>query len=217
MLKNHNKKELHFAIPFSLFIAGLIMISAGLFFAVKPYFGLINFMFSNKSSSAVSSSKPPPSPSKGSNKVPTIIYSQYGAVMGHLTIKSSGIINYPVYHGDGNDQLRNGIGQFTGGHYPGEGGKIILDAHRETFFHNLRYVKAGDMVDFTTSYGRYTYKVYKIKILPDTDTDIIAPDDSHEYLVMYTCYPFDTIGYHPKRYVVYAKLISGTKVKIPKY
>ena len=211
------KQDLHFAIPVSLFLLGLACLFIGFYFIACQYSGYISFIF--KGSCTVSAAKRTTSSVQHPNKntIPAIVYSQYGTVMGHLTIKSAGIVNCPVYHGDGNDQLRKGIGQFVGGKYPGEGGKIILDAHRETFFHNLRLVKSGDKVGFTTIYGQYIYKVYDIKILPDTETSIIAPDSSQENLEMYTCYPFDTIGYHPKRYVVYAKLVSGTKVKIPKF
>lgn len=215
MIKNQ-KKGLHFAIPFSLFILGTLLIAGGLFFILKPYFEMRYVIFSS-SSQVIQSSVPVFSTqATSSSSEPSIIYSEFGKVMGSLTIKTAGIIAYPILHGDGNVQLRNGIGQFTGGNYPGEGAKIILDAHRETYFKNLKSVKVGDEVDFKTSYGQYIYKVYSIKILKDTDTSIIAPDNSHEYLVMYTCYPFNTIGYHPQRYVVYATLISGTKVRIPK-
>ena len=30
-----------------------------------------------------------------------------------------------------------------------------------------------------------------------------------ENLIMYTCYPFDALGFTPDRYFVYAKYVSG--------
>ena len=216
-MKTHRTKELHLAVPLSLFMIGIVLIAGSLFFILRPYYGFIAYMLSNQSSSQVISKTKPVKAQSTPMKIPTIVYSGFGKVMGNLTLKSALIENYPVYHGDGNPQLRDGIGQFTGGCYPGEGGKVVLDAHRETFFRNLKLAKIGDLVYFNTCYGKYIYKVNAIKILKDTDTGIINPDYSHEYLVMYTCYPFNTIGYHPQRYVVYANLVSGTKIRVPKY
>lgn len=213
MSKLHLKKELHFAIPFSLFLLGLLLISGSLILVLRSYWDLGRvFLNGGPASSSVKLF----SGASSDAAEHSIVYSPYGAVMGALTIESAKIVNMPVLHGDGSDQLRSGIGEFAGGHYPGEGGKVVLDAHRETYFHSLGAVKIGDEVDFTTVYGRYVYKVTDIRIVKDTDASVIQPDDTHEYLVMYTCYPFDTPGYHPQRYVVYANLVSGTKVSIPK-
>lgn len=212
------KKELRFAIPFSLFLLGLLLISVSLVLILRPYWGLSRIFLSGDGGSASVSSHPIKlfSGTSADTAEHSIVYSPYGAVMGALTIESAKIVNMPVLHGDGNDQLRSGIGQFAGGYYPGEGGKVVLDAHRETYFHSLGSAKIGDEVDFSTVYGRYVYKINDIRIVKDTDTGVIQPDDSHEYLVMYTCYPFNTPGYHPQRYVVSASLVSGTKVSVPK-
>lgn len=205
-IQNH-KRGLQFAIPISLFIIGFVLIALSLIIVLRPYWWVSRLFLINPSAQRPdTSSFSSVSGLTGNGKVK---YSEYGAVMGSLTIKSAGIENYPVYHGDNDDQLREGIGQFTGSDYPGEGGKIVLDAHRETYFKNLGRVKIGDTVDFTVSYGKFLYRVYSIKILKENDISIINPDNSHEFLVMYTCYPFDTPGYHPRRYVVYASRLAN--------
>lgn len=207
---NHNSKGLHFAIPVFLLSAGVILILIAVFTIAKPFFSLTN-LFLSKQPSASGSSYSASAPSAVSGK---IVYSKFGQIMGHLTVPSAGI-DYDVYHGDHNEQLKKGIGHFIASHYPGEGGKIVLDGHRETVFRNMRKIKIGDLINFKTAYGSYVYKVNDIKIVKATDAAVISPDDKKEYLVMYTCYPFDTIGYKPERYVVYANLLSGTKVQIP--
>lgn len=142
-----------------------------------------------------------------------IKYPDYGVKFGTLTIKSTGIIDCPVLQGDYDDQLAKGVGHFTGSYLPGEGYKIVLAGHRATYLHKLGGVKIGDVIEFKTNYGVFTYKVTNTKITSMNDTSVIVPDKSHEYLVVYTCYPFDTIGYKTQRFVVYADFLSGPPVK----
>lgn len=141
----------------------------------------------------------------------TIIYSQYGDKEGTLSIPNVNINNIPILHGDGDEQLSKGIGQFIGGCYPGEKGKVILAGHNYLAFRNLQYIKNGDEVSLNLVYGKYKYQVYKTEIVSENNTYIIQPDKSHEYLIMYTCYPFNSGTYHHQRFVVYANLIEGTK------
>jgi sortase A len=206
-IKNNNIWGLHIAIPVLLIISGFCLIIIAAYTIAKPYLSLSKLFVdtNNKSSTIVASSKLDIS---AANR--NIIYSGFGQLMGHLIIKNAGI-DANVYHGDHDEQLKKGIGHFVGSSYPGEGGKIILDAHRETFFKNLKNVKLGDIVLFKTSYGEYQYEVYNIKIIKAADSSILLPNDSNEYIIMYTCYPFDTIGYKPDRYLVYAKLVKGPK------
>lgn len=210
---NNNIKGLHFAIPVLLIILGFCLVIIAAFTIAKPYLNLgrlfidTNCISGTAVSSDLTDSKVLSLDISSSVSSEHIIYSAYGQVMGHLTIKNAGI-DADVYHGDDNAQLEKGIGQFIGSCYPGEGGKIILDAHRETYFKNLKNVKLGDIVSFQTSYGDFQYKVYNLEIVKATDSSVLSPDYSNEYLIMYTCYPFDTIGYKPDRYLVYAKLIK---------
>lgn len=200
-------KGLHFAIPVLLIILGFCLIVIAAYTIAKPYLSISNLFIDteNKSSSNISSSKIMNPQTSGS-----IIYSGFGEIMGHLTIKNAGI-DSDVYHGDHDAQLKKGIGHFAGSCYPGEGGKIILDAHRESYFKNIKNVKLGDTALFKTLYGEYKYNVYDIKIVKATDSSVLLADNSNEYLIMYTCYPFDTIGYKPDRYLVYAKLVNNIK------
>lgn len=142
-----------------------------------------------------------------SENTQTYKYPKLGQQFGNLIIKNANI-NYPIIHGDSQKDLLNGIGHYDGSHFPGEGGNIVLAGHRETVFKNLGKVKKDDIVIFNTNYdGDHTYKVVDIKIVDSKDTTIVVPTPS-EQLTLYTCYPFNTIGYTPQRYVVIAKPIE---------
>ena len=116
-------------------------------------------------------------------------------------------IDKSVYQGVTEKQFRLGIGHHTNSTLPGEGGKVILAAHRDGFFAPLQYINEGDEVVVETEYGKYHYKVSKIWITDKDDRNVCEPAD-HEMLVMYTCYPFNYIGSAPDRYIVECEYIK---------
>ena len=137
-----------------------------------------------------------------------ISYPNYGSVWATLKIPDIKV-EAPVYHGDTLDIIKYGIGHYAGSYFPGEGSSIILAAHnsREHFMY-LPQLKIGSKVMIEASYGRYTYQVIDTKIIKDTDEASLPIQTEEELLMMYTCYPVNTIGHKDKRYVVYAKLIE---------
>lgn len=137
-----------------------------------------------------------------------ISYPNYGSVWATLKIPDIEV-EAPVYHGDTLDIIKYGIGHYAGSYFPGEGSSIILAAHnsREHFMY-LPQLKIGAEIIIEASYGRYTYQVIDTKIIKDTDEASLPIQTEKELLMMYTCYPVNTIGHKDKRYVVYAKLIE---------
>ena len=107
----------------------------------------------------------------------------------------------PIFHGDGEAQLSQGVGHFSGSTIPGEGGNVVLAAHRDTAFRALENIKEGDEVIVSTYYGDFTYKVSNIRITDPDDLTVCEPTDK-EQLTLYTCYPFNFIGSAPQRYIV---------------
>ena len=73
-------------------------------------------------------------------------------------------------------------------------------------------MKKDDIVNIKTEWGTYTYKIYDIEIMAATDFDANVLDDDSEYLIMYSCYPFD-VADTPDRYFVYASYVSGPLLK----
>ncbi len=117
--------------------------------------------------------------------------------------------NLPVYHGDTLEIIKYGVGHYSGSYFPGEGGSIVLAAHnsREHFMY-LPKLKQGSQIIIEASYGTFTYQVVATKIIHETDMKSIPIQSEKELLMLYTCYPTDTVGQKDKRYVVYAELVG---------
>lgn len=47
-----------------------------------------------------------------------------------------------------------------------------------------------------------------MKIVNETDLELLPIQKEKEILMLYTCYPFQNIGYTTQRYVVYAEKIE---------
>ena len=116
-----------------------------------------------------------------------------------------------LYMGDDSAQLDAGIGQYIYSGLPGEGKPLLLAGHNGTQFYKLHEVEKGDLVEITTEYGTYTYRVTHMEIQNADDFDTNKLNEEKEYLIMYTCYPFHIIN-TPQRYFVYAEFVSGPKI-----
>lgn len=113
----------------------------------------------------------------------------------------------PIYHGDSDMELRNGVAHYAGSTIPGEGGNVILSAHKHTFFRKLENIQVGSEVIITANYGSFKYKVSEIKILDKSDASDLKVLN-YERLTMYTCYPF-TISPDKERMVVICDFIES--------
>ena len=129
-----------------------------------------------------------------------ITYPEYGTRYGNIKIDSLNIA-LPLYYGDKLSILKNGVGQSSGAYFPGEGGSIICMGHNnKTFLYDLPNIKTNEIIEINTTYGDFKYQVYKTKIVNMYDEEI---------LMLYTCYPVDTLGNKKDRFVVYAKKIDN--------
>ena len=77
----------------------------------------------------------------------------------------------------------------------------------EGFFRRFGELEVGDDIKITTTYGEYNYKIYDLKLIEETDLDAMPIQRDKEILMIFTCYPFNNIGYAYQRYVVYAELV----------
>ncbi len=135
-------------------------------------------------------------------------YPEYGTRYANIKIDSIDV-NLPLYYGDKLSILKNGVGQSSGAYFPGEGGSIICMGHNtRTFLYRLPEVKKDDMIEITTTYGEFKYKVYETKIVNMYDVDQLPVQKNEEVLMLYTCYPVNGIGHKTDRFVVYAKKVS---------
>ena len=135
-------------------------------------------------------------------------YPEYGAK--YATIKIPKIdVDLPVYYGDSLDILKKGVGHSSGSYFPGEGGSIIYMGHNsKKMFRRFSELQKGNEIEVTTTYGNFKYKIYDMQLINETDVDKLPIQKNKEILMVYTCYPFNNIGYATQRYVVYAELES---------
>ena len=134
-----------------------------------------------------------------------------GSLYGYLSCEKIGL-NCSVYMGDDSYILRKGAGQVPATFLPGEGGLIMLGAHNNSYFNCLQYSEIGDIITLETSYGIYQYQVVSTETVDVSDKNAYDFYTNHEQLLLYTCYPFDTLSSTVYRYMVHADLISGPSV-----
>ena len=134
-------------------------------------------------------------------------YPSYGANYGKLTIPDINV-ELPIYYGDELEFLKYGIGHTAGTYFPGEGGSILYMGHNTSdMLKRLPELNIGAKITIETSYGIYNYEIYEGKVIEDTDFDSVPIQREKELLMIYTCYPTNTITYTPYRYIIYANKI----------
>lgn len=133
-------------------------------------------------------------------------YPEYGTQ--YATIKIPKIdVDLPVYFGDTLEILKKGVGHSSGSYFPGEGGSIIYMGHNsKNVFRRFSELELNDTITVKTNYGEYTYKIYDMQYVNENDVEKLPIQNEKEILMVYTCYPFNNIGYTTQRYVVYANL-----------
>ena len=208
-LKNH--KIVLFCI--ALFLVALIMV---IFIATRS----TPAPREPESTSTDATTVPPETTTEETTTVPpetqTVRLSDYdqiseGSLYGYLSCEKIGL-NCSVYMGDDSYILRKGAGQIPATFLPGEGGLIMLGAHNNSYFNCLQYSEIGDIITLETSYGIYQYQVVSTETLDVSDKNAYDFYTNHEQLLLYTCYPFDTLSSTVYRYMVHADLISGPSV-----
>lgn len=187
----------------ALLITIVLLLSIKMFFGqkIEEVFGLVN---------KVSVSKKQSNESEeiviNQEKRKLINYPEYGTQYATIEIDRIGV-NLPVYFGDTLEILKKGVGHSSGSYFPGEGGSIIYMGHNsKKMFRRFSELQIGDEIKVTTSYGEYTYKIYDMKLINENELEELPIQKDEEILMVYTCYPFNNIGYATQRYVVYSKL-----------
>jgi len=131
-----------------------------------------------------------------------------GTLYAHISCSKAGL-DAPIYFGDSDTILKNGVGQYTGSSIPGFGLPILLAGHNTTYFLPLQNIVVGDIVTITTNYGIYKYQITATKIVNKNLLSSFDLEQKKEQLIMYTCYPFNMLGTLQNRYFVYGDKISG--------
>lgn len=135
------------------------------------------------------------------------IYPVEGDSIGTLTIPALKL-ELPILQGTEEKELKKGVGHFLQSVLPGEEDNCVLSGHRETVFRQLGKLEIGYLLIVQTSAGTFTYEVKGTRIVDEDDKTVIVPTDN-AVLTLTTCYPFDTPGYFPCRYIVSATLVES--------
>lgn len=187
----------------ALFITGLLILVIYLFFGqeIGETFSLVN-----KVSITIDENKKQEETTINEEKNTLEHYPEYGTKYATITIDKIDV-ELPVYFGDTLDILKKGVGHSSGSYFPGEGGSIIYMGHNsKKMFRRFSELQIGNEIKVTTTYGEYTYKIYDMKLIKETELDKLPIQREKEILMVYTCYPFNNVGYATQRYVVYAEL-----------
>jgi sortase A len=126
-----------------------------------------------------------------------------GEVLGRIDIPRIGM-SVAILQGTTARTLRLGVGHIAGTPLPGEGGNAGIAGHRDTFFRDLKDIRASDEIQIETVAGVSHYKVDWVQIVAPGDTGILAPSTDSS-LTLVTCYPFYYVGPAPERFVVHAR------------
>jgi sortase A len=102
-------------------------------------------------------------------------------------------VDAPVVLGDGDEQLKKGVGHHIGSANPGEPGNLVLTAHNDVFgeiFRDLDQLKPGDTVIVYTNGQRiYTYLVTGTEVVGPLDVEVLAPTEQ-PIVTLISCYPY---------------------------
>jgi len=129
-----------------------------------------------------------------------IIMPQRGDLVGSIAIPSISL-EANLFYGDDETELSRGVGIDPRQKIPGQDGNVILAGHNISDFGALGGLKIGDEVFLNTNYGIFKYNVEYYMVTQYDDLTVIVPKE-HEFLTMYTCYPFDQYTPSEKRFVV---------------
>jgi len=130
---------------------------------------------------------------------------QDGDLVGKLEIPRIDI-SVMVLQGTGDYALAFGAGHVSGTPLPGAEGNAAIAAHRDTFFRNLKEIRRGDSIRYSTARQSYEYVVNSMETV-DPDNTQVLESGAYPELTLITCFPFYFVGSAPKRFVVHAVLV----------
>jgi len=116
-------------------------------------------------------------------------------------------VDAPIVMGDGEEQLKKGVGQHIGTPNPGQTGNMVLSAHNDVFgeiFRNLDQLKPGDEIIVYTQIRSYTYVVQQQQVVEPTQVEVMSPT-TDPVVTLVSCYPYMVDN---KRIVISAALLS---------
>ena len=119
-------------------------------------------------------------------------------------------VDAPVVQGDGETQLKKGVGQNVGSANPGKIGNVVLSAHNDIYgeiFRDLDQLQPGDEIVLHTNQRAYKYIVMGREVVEPTHTEVMD-QTADPVVTLISCYPYLV---DDQRIVVLARLESGNR------
>lgn len=119
--------------------------------------------------------------------------------------------SYVMVHGDDQPTLRKGPGHYPDTPLPGQGGTVAVAGHRTTYlapFRTIDDLRPGDPVVLSMTYGRFTYRVERTRIVEPTNLGV-KRSVGYEQVILTACHPVYSAKY---RIVVFARLVRTEAV-----
>lgn len=216
-MKPFYNRRSFFALPivFSLLIAGILWACA--WPALRPYYTMLSLLVTTggqqeeeyEGVNLLEQLGKELDSSQNSIPYSKFHYPQLGDQYAQVTVEGTSV-DAPVFLGDDSKQLNKGVGTYNS--YcgiPGMSRTIILAGHTNTWFADLGAAEIGGIITVETYYGTYTYRITDAQVKDYQDTTAYDLDRTDENIILYTCYPFGTLGFTRQRYFVYGEYLSG--------
>jgi sortase A len=129
-----------------------------------------------------------------------------GDPIGRLRIPRIGV-SAVVVEGTATGDLSKGPGHYPATPLPGLPGTVGVAGHRTTYgawFRHVDRLRAGDPIEVTMPYGRFTYRVERTRIVAPTAL-WVTRRIAYDRIILSACHPLYSAA---KRIVVFARLVS---------
>src|ERR671918_1348705 len=135
-----------------------------------------------------------------------------GDALGKLLMPAIGVSEY-VVEGTDADNLRKGPGHYPSTPLPGERGTSAIAGHRTTYgapFRRLDDLRPGQPVAVDLPYGRFVYRVERIRIVDDQDLSVLRRV-GYDRLVLTACHPLYSAA---DRVVAFARFVRRERSRV---
>jgi sortase A len=128
-----------------------------------------------------------------------------GDAIGRIEIPAIGSDDF-VVEGTDTANLRKGPAHYPETPLPGERGTAAIAGHRTTYgapFRDIDDLRHGNVIRLDMPYGRYVYRVERIKIVDDSDFSVLRTV-RYDRLVLSACHPLYSAA---QRVVAFARVV----------
>jgi sortase A len=135
-----------------------------------------------------------------------------GDAIGKISIPSIGVSEF-VVEGTDTANLRKGPGHYPDTPLPGERGTAAIAGHRTTYgapFRRLDDLRRGQPVAVDLPYGRFVYRVERIRIVDDQDLSVLRRV-GYDRLVLTACHPLYSAA---ERVVAFARFVRRERTRV---